>query len=119
MRVGIEATGSMQWFLNLMEELGIEGLVGHPAETRAAEPQKQKHGPYWSKSASGDLVTYDRTDTSANPLRHRHQWVCLRVKIQNALQAIALANGLRRQFDVPRNGQLETKVHLLAPECCT
>ena len=30
-RVGIEATGSMQWFLNLMEELGIECLVGHPA----------------------------------------------------------------------------------------
>ena len=28
-RVGIEATGSMQWFVNLMEELGIECLVGH------------------------------------------------------------------------------------------
>ena len=42
-RVGIEATGSMQWFVNLMEELGIECLVGHPAEIRAAEPRKQKH----------------------------------------------------------------------------
>src|SRR6202161_793409 len=42
-RVGIEATGSMQWFVNLMEELGIESLVGHPAEIRAAEPRKQKH----------------------------------------------------------------------------
>ncbi len=31
-RVGIEATGSMQWFLNLMEELGVECLVGHPAQ---------------------------------------------------------------------------------------
>jgi transposase len=29
-------------------------------------------------------------------LRHRHQWVGLRVKIQNALQAMALAHGLRR-----------------------
>jgi len=29
-RVGIEATGSMQWFLNLMEELGIECQVGLP-----------------------------------------------------------------------------------------
>jgi len=28
-RVGIEATGSMQWFVNLMEELGIECLVGN------------------------------------------------------------------------------------------
>lgn len=26
-RVGIEATGYMQWFVNLMEELGIECLV--------------------------------------------------------------------------------------------
>jgi transposase len=42
-RVGIEATGSMQWFLNLMEELGIECRVGHPAKIRATEPRKQKH----------------------------------------------------------------------------
>ena len=42
-RVGIEATGSMQWFLNLMEESGIECQVGHPANIRAAEPRKQKH----------------------------------------------------------------------------
>ena len=42
-RVGIEATGSMQWFVNLMEELGMECLVGHPAQIRAAEPRKQKH----------------------------------------------------------------------------
>src|SRR5215470_8273238 len=27
---------------------------------------------------------------------HRHQWVRIRTRIQNALQAIALANGLRR-----------------------
>jgi hypothetical protein len=42
-RVGIEATGSMQWFLNLLEELRIECQVGHPAEIRAAEPRRQKH----------------------------------------------------------------------------
>ena len=29
-------------------------------------------------------------------LLHRHHWVRLRTQIQNALQAIALANGLRR-----------------------
>ena len=43
MLVGIEATGSMHWFLNLLEELGIEGRVGHPAQIRAVEPRKQKH----------------------------------------------------------------------------
>jgi len=41
--VGIEATGSMPWFLKLMEELKIECLVGHPAKVRAAEARKQKH----------------------------------------------------------------------------
>ena len=41
--VGIEATGSMHWFLNLLDELGIECQVGHPAQIRAAEPRKQKH----------------------------------------------------------------------------
>ena len=39
-RVGIEATGSMQWFVNLMEELGIECRVGHPAEIRPARPEE-------------------------------------------------------------------------------
>jgi transposase len=46
-RVGIEATGSMQWFVNLMEELGIECLVGHPAEIRAAEPRIPKDTNDW------------------------------------------------------------------------
>ena len=93
-RVGIEATGSMQWFLNLMEELGIECLVGHPAEIRAAEPRKQKHDRRDADLLLSLLVeerfpaiwlpTKELLDLRAL-LRHRHQWVRLRVKIQNAL----------------------------------
>ena len=41
--VGIEATGAMQWFLELLEELGIECRVGHPAKIRAQETRKKKH----------------------------------------------------------------------------
>lgn len=41
--VGLEATGSMHWFLRLLEELNIEYRVGHPAKIRAAEPRKQKN----------------------------------------------------------------------------
>jgi transposase len=41
--VGIEATGSMHWFLQLMEELKIDCRVGHPAKIRKAETRKQKH----------------------------------------------------------------------------
>jgi hypothetical protein len=33
----------MKWFLQLMEELGIDCQVGHPATIRAAEPRRQKH----------------------------------------------------------------------------
>jgi len=104
-RVGIEATGSMQWFVNLMEELGIECLVGHPAEIRAAEPRKQKHDRRDADLLLSLLIeerfpaiwlpTKELLDLRAL-LRHRHQWVGLRVKIQNALQAMALAHGLRR-----------------------
>ena len=39
--VGIEAIGPMQWFLNLLEELGIECQIGDAAKIRAAEPRKQ------------------------------------------------------------------------------
>ena len=31
------------WFLELLDELGIQYRVGHPAKIRAAEPRKQKH----------------------------------------------------------------------------
>jgi hypothetical protein len=41
--VGIEATGAMQWFLELLEGLGMVYRVGHPAKIRAAETRKQKH----------------------------------------------------------------------------
>ena len=41
-RVATEATGSMHWFLELMQELGIECQVGHPAKIRACEPRKRK-----------------------------------------------------------------------------
>jgi transposase len=39
--VGIEATGSMSWFLRLMEELAIECRVGHPTAIRKAETRQQ------------------------------------------------------------------------------
>jgi len=103
--VGIEATGSMHWFLNLMDELGIECRVGHPATIRAAEPRKQKHDRRDAELIL-KLLVENRFPTIWLPskelldlralLLHRHQWVRMRTRIQNALQAIALANGLRR-----------------------
>src|ERR1700729_4115394 len=86
-RVGIEATGSMQWFLSLMEELGIECLVGHPATIRAAEPRKQKHDRRDAELILKLLVEGRFPAIWLPPkelqdlrslLRHRHQWVRLR-----------------------------------------
>jgi transposase len=103
-RVGIEATGSMQWFVKLMEELGIECQVGHPAKIRAAEPRKQKHDRrdadlilkllVENRFPSIWLSSKDLLDLRAL-LLHRHQWVRMRTRIQNALQAILLPGVVR------------------------
>ena len=39
--VGIEATGAMLWFLELLEEVRIEYRVGHPAKIRAKETRNR------------------------------------------------------------------------------
>src|SRR6201982_2820757 len=69
--VGIEATGAMQWFLELLEQLGIECRVGHPAKIRATETRQQKHDrrdaePRWLRCPPPpDLAASHKT-----PVRH-------------------------------------------------
>jgi transposase len=96
--VGIEATGSMQWFLELLEKLGIECRVGHPAKIRAKETRKQKHDRRDARLIL-DLLLEDRFPEIWMPsieqrdlrtlLRDRHQWVRMRTRLQHTLQAIA------------------------------
>jgi transposase len=103
--VGIEATGAMQWFLQLMEELEIECQVGHPAKIRAAESRKQKHDRRDALLLL-QLLTENRFPKLWMPstedrdlrtlLRDRHQWVRMRSRVQSTLQAIALNHGLRK-----------------------
>jgi transposase len=104
--VGIEATGAMQWFLELLEELGIECRVGHPAKIRAAEIRKQKHDRRDARLVLDLLVMKDRFPQIWMPsteqrdlrtlLRDRHQWVKMRARLQHTLQAIALNHALRQ-----------------------
>jgi transposase len=104
-QVGIEATGSMYWFLDLLEELRIDREVGHPAAIRAAEPRKQKYDgrdallllrlQIENRFPSIWVPSRELRDLHAL-LRHRHQWVRMRTRVQNALQAIAVSHGLRR-----------------------
>jgi transposase len=103
--VGIEATGAMQWFLELLEELGIVCRVGHPAKIRAAETRKQKHDRRDARLML-ELLIEDRFPEIWMPsieerdlrtlLRDRHQWVKIRTRVQNTLQAMALNHALRR-----------------------
>lgn len=122
--VGLEATGSMFWFLRLLQELGIEYRVGHPAAIRKAETRKQKHDrrdaallrrlleegrfpQIW-------LPTSEQRDLQTL-LRHRQQLVRMRVMTQNGLQAVALAHGLRRGARLwSQAGQRELEVLPLA-----
>ncbi len=104
--VGIEATGSMQWFLELLDELGIECRVGHPAKIRAAETRKQKHDRRDARLILDLLTMEDRFPAIWMPsteqrdlrtlLRDRHQWVKIRSRLQHTLQAIALNHALRQ-----------------------
>src|SRR5438105_12092601 len=81
--VGIEATGSMGWFLRLMEELAIECRVGHPTAIRKAETRRQKHDRR-DAALLLQLLAEDRfpaiwmPSTEYRDLRslllHRHQW---------------------------------------------
>jgi len=123
--VGIEATGSMQWFLKLMEELGIDCRVGHPAKIRAAEPRKQKHDRR-DAALLLKLLVENRFPSIWMPsteqrdlrtlLKHRHQWVRMRTRVQHTLQSMALANGLRRGTSLwSQAGQHALKALPLAP----
>jgi len=104
--VGIEATGSMQWFLQLLEELGIQYRVGHPAKIRAAETRKQKHDRRDARLILELLAMKDRFPEIwmrsmeqrdlRTLLRDRHQWVKMRARLQHTMQSMALNHGLRR-----------------------
>jgi Transposase len=85
--VGIEAIGPMQWFLDLLAQLGIECQVGDATKIRAAEPRKQKHGRRDAELIL-KLLVEKRFPAIGIPskellalralLLHRHQWVRLR-----------------------------------------
>src|ERR1700689_1505562 len=97
--VGIEATGSMHWFLELLEELGIDHQVGHPSEIRKAETRKQKHDRR-DAALLLKLLLEKRFPSIWMPaselrdlrtlLRQCHPWVRIRTRVPNTLQAMAL-----------------------------
>lgn len=123
--VGIEATGSMGWFLRLMEELGVTCQVGDPAKIRKVETRRQKHDRR-DAALLLELLTDDRFPSIWMPpselydlralLLHRDQWVRMRTRVKNALQGLALGHGIRRGAGLwSRGGQATLAALPLAP----
>ena len=89
--------------------------MGHPATIRKAETRRQKHDRR-DAALLLQLLTEDRfpaiwmPSTELRDLRalllHRHQWVRMRTRVQNALHAIVLGYGVQRGHTLwNRDGQ--------------
>jgi transposase len=105
--------------------VGIECRVGDPAKIRAAEPRKQKNDRRDAQFLL-KLLSENRFPTIWMPsteqrdlwtlLRHRHQWVRMRARVQHTLQSMALNHGLRRGHSLwNREGQDALRALPLAP----
>src|SRR5438309_29091 len=105
--------------------LAIECRVGHPVAIRKAEARRQKHDRR-DAALLLRLLAEDRFPTIWMPstelrdlralLLHRHQWVRMRTRVQNALHAIAMAHGVRRGHTLwNREGQALLASLPLAP----
>ena len=105
-RVGIEATGPMQWFERLLAELGHELWVGDSAKIRASDLRKQKTDERDAQLIL-DLLLANRFPRIWVPtpaerdlrqlLWHRHKLVRLRTMLGNQLHFLAMNQGLCRK----------------------
>lgn len=105
-RIGMEATGNSQWFIELIEDLGHEIWVGDAAQIRASYVRKQKTD---KRDASHmlKLLLEDRFPRLWTPNReqrdlrqlvlHRHKLVEMRTRVKNELQHLSLNKGMQRK----------------------
>ncbi|MFZ0818482.1 MAG: IS110 family transposase [Candidatus Acidiferrales bacterium] len=105
-RVGIEATGPMQWFERLLTELGHELWIGDSAKIRASEVRLQKTDQRDALLIL-DLLLANRFPRIWVPtpaerdlrqlLWHRHKLVRMRTMLGNQLHFLAMNQGLCRK----------------------
>jgi len=129
--VGIEATGSMGWFLQLMDELGVTCQVGHPAAIRKAETRRQKHDRR-DAALLLQLLIEERFPTIWMPsseqrevralLLHRHpdlaqEHLVARVALEVTRRGVACGMSGRSNASVPyAKGPTATRAVSLRPE---
>jgi transposase len=105
-RVGIEATGNCQWFLELLSKLGHEVWVGDAAKIRASDSRQQKHDKRDARLLL-QLLLEDRFPCIWTPTReqkdlrqlliHRYKLVGLRARVKNELQHLAMNQGVTKK----------------------
>lgn len=105
-RIGMEATGNCQWFVEMLAALGHEAWIGDAAKIRASEVRQQKHDRR-DAALLLRLLMEDRfpriwTPSSAEKdlrqlLIHRYKLVRLRAQAKNGLQHLAMNQGLQKK----------------------
>jgi transposase len=105
-RVGMEATGNCQWFVELLHRLGHELWVGDAAKIRASDDRRQKHDKRDARLLVR-LLAENRFPRIWVPSRdekdlrqlliHRHKLVRIRADVKNGLQHLAMNQGLRKK----------------------
>ena len=105
-RIGMEATGNCQWFVELVDRLGHELWVGDAAKIRASDDRQQKHDKRDARLLV-KLLAEERFPRIWVPSReekdlrqlliHRHKLVRIRAQVKNGLQHLALNQGLQRK----------------------
>jgi transposase len=124
-RVGIEATGPLHWFVRLLAELGHELWIGDSAKIRASEVRKQKTDERDALLIL-DLLLAKRFPRIWVPtpaerdlrqlLWHRHKLVSLRTMLGNQLHFLAMSQGLcRKQKLFTKKGRAEFAGLTLGP----
>jgi transposase len=105
-RIGMEATGNSQWFIELVEDLGHEVWIGDAAQIRASYVRKQKTDKrdadhilkLMMENRFPRLWTPDREQRDLRQLvLHRHNLVEMRSRVKNELQHLSLNKGMQRK----------------------
>lgn len=106
MIVGIEASGYSAWFVELLEELGHQVLIGDAAEVRRRARRRQKNDRRDAELIL-DLLRKGEFPRIHHPsfenrevlrlLRYRHKLVQTRTRVKNSLPALAYGAGAGRR----------------------
>jgi transposase len=105
-RIGMEATGNCQWFVEMATAAGHEVWIGDAAKIRASDVRQQKHD-----RRDADLLLkllrekrFPRIWTPSSEQRdlrqlliHRYKLVRLRAQAKNGLQHLAMNQGVQKK----------------------